>query len=66
MNQEVLEEDLGSYLGVKKYNFGEIETENKVGVATGLAWTEAGGEILKIESVFSSNRLVINGFVFEL
>ena len=51
VNQEVLEEDLGSYLGVKKYNFGEIENENKVGVATGLAWTEAGGEILKIESV---------------
>ena len=51
VNQEVLEEDLGSYLGVKKYNFGEIENENKVGVATGLAWTEVGGEILKIESV---------------
>jgi len=51
VNQEILEEDLGSYLGVKKYNFGEIENENKVGVATGLAWTEVGGEILKIESV---------------
>jgi len=51
VNQEILEEDLGFYLGVKKYNFGEIESENKVGVATGLAWTESGGEILKIESV---------------
>ena len=32
-------------------NFGEIEKENKIGVATGLAWTEVGGEILKIEAV---------------
>ena len=51
VNQELLENDLNDYLGVKKYNFGEIESENKVGVATGLAWTEVGGEILKIESV---------------
>tara|TARA_Y100001970_G_scaffold14194_1_gene16057 strand:+ start:1170 stop:3557 length:2388 start_codon:yes stop_codon:yes gene_type:complete len=51
VNQELLENEINTYLGVKKYNFGEIETENKVGVATGLAWTEVGGEILKIESV---------------
>ena len=51
VNKELLEKDLNDYLGVKKYNFGEIESENKVGVATGLAWTEVGGEILKIESV---------------
>ena len=51
VNQELIEADINSYLGVKKYNFGEIESENKVGVATGLAWTEVGGEILKIESV---------------
>ena len=42
---------MNSYLGVKKYNYGEIESENKIGVSTGLAWTEVGGEILKIESV---------------
>ena len=51
VNQELLEGEINSYLGVKKYNFGEIESENKVGVTTGLAWTEVGGEILKIESV---------------
>ena len=34
----------------KKFNYGEIEEENRVGVVTGLAWTEVGGEILKIES----------------
>ena len=51
VKQELTDTDLDSYLGVKKFNFGEMETENKVGVATGLAWTEVGGEILKIESV---------------
>ena len=35
---------------VQKFNYGEIEEENRVGVVTGLAWTEVGGEILKIES----------------
>ena len=51
VNKELSEDDLGNFLGVKKFNFGEIENENKIGVATGLAWTEVGGEILKIESV---------------
>ena len=51
VNKTVSEEDLNDYLGVKKFNFGEIEKENKTGVATGLAWTEVGGEILKIEAV---------------
>ncbi len=51
VNKELLDKDLNDYLGVKKFNFGEIENENKIGVATGLAWTEVGGEILKIESV---------------
>ena len=37
--------------GVKKFRFGETEAEDMVGVVTGLAWTEVGGEILTIESV---------------
>ena len=44
-------ENLGEFLGVKKFKFGELENENKIGIATGLAWTEYGGEILKIETV---------------
>jgi len=51
INKTVSEEDINVYLGVEKFNFGEIEKEDKPGVATGLAWTEVGGEILKIESV---------------
>ena len=47
----VNEKNLSNFLGVKKYKFGELESENKIGIATGLAWTEYGGEILKIETV---------------
>ena len=42
--------NLSKYLGVKKFKYGEIESNNQVGIVTGLAWTEFGGEILKIES----------------
>ena len=44
-------DNLSEFLGVRKYKFGEIEDKNKVGIVTGLAWTEFGGEILKIETV---------------
>ena len=44
-------EDLGELLGVKKFRYGEIDAEDQVGVVTGLAWTEVGGELLQVESV---------------
>ena len=43
--------NLNEFLGVKKFKFGELESKDKIGIATGLAWTEFGGEILKIETV---------------
>jgi len=50
-NVSVNDKNLSKFLGVKKYKFGELESENKIGIVTGLAWTEYGGEILKIETV---------------
>ncbi len=50
-NVEVNEENLSKFLGVKKFKFGELEQENRVGIVIGLAWTEFGGEILKVETV---------------
>jgi ATP-dependent Lon protease len=43
--------NLGKYAGVKKFSFGEAEKEDLVGMVTGLAWTEVGGELLVIEAV---------------
>ena len=51
VNNPILDKDLKDLLGVQKFKYGELEEENGIGVVTGLAWTEAGGEILKIESV---------------
>ncbi len=50
VNNPIDKKDLKNLLGVEKFNYGEIEEENRIGVVTGLAWTEVGGEILKIES----------------
>jgi len=47
----VTAENLEEYSGVRKYRFGEVEESDLIGVTTGLAWTEVGGEILSIESV---------------
>ena len=48
---KVTDDNLADYLGVAKFRYGEAETEDQVGVVTGLAWTEVGGELLTIESV---------------
>ena len=56
VNNPINEKDLKNLLGVEKFNYGEIEEENRIGVVTGLAWTEVGGEILKIESVIMPGK----------
>ncbi len=43
--------NLEKFAGVRKYRYGEAELEDQVGVTTGLAWTEVGGELLSIEAV---------------
>jgi len=47
----VTRRNLEKYSGVRKFRFGELESEDMVGVVTGLAWTEVGGELLSIEAV---------------
>ena len=47
----VTRRNLDKYAGVRRFRFGEIESEDLVGVTTGLAWTEVGGELLTIEAV---------------
>ena len=48
---DIKNEKVENYLGIKKFKYGEIEQDDKVGVVTGLAWTEVGGEILSIETL---------------
>src|SRR5689334_957499 len=48
--------NLGDFLGVPKYRYGEIEAEDLVGVVTGLAWTDVGGELLTIEGTSMSGK----------
>ncbi|MEO7276505.1 MAG: endopeptidase La, partial [Sphingomicrobium sp.] len=47
----IREDNLGTFLGVRKFRFGMGEDEDQIGAVTGLAWTEVGGELLTIEAV---------------
>src|SRR3977135_1359669 len=53
---KVTEKTLEDFLGVPKYRFGEIESEPQVGIVTGLAWTDVGGELLTIEGVMMPGK----------
>jgi ATP-dependent Lon protease len=53
---EVTAANLGDYVGVPKHRYGEIEEEDQIGVVTGLAWTDVGGELLTIEGVMMPGK----------
>jgi ATP-dependent Lon protease len=53
---EVTDEVLGDYIGVPKFRYGEVEDEDQVGVVTGLAWTDVGGELLTIEAAMMPGK----------
>ena len=48
--------NLGKFLGVRKFTYGEAEQDDRIGVTTGLAWTETGGDLLLIESVAMTGK----------
>ncbi|MGO8835536.1 MAG: endopeptidase La, partial [Roseiarcus sp.] len=54
---------VSEFLGVPKYRYGEIESDDQVGLVTGLAWTEVGGELLTIEGVMmpGKGRMTVTG-----
>lgn len=60
---KVTEANIDDYLGVEKFRFGQIDGEDQVGVVTGLAWTEVGGELLTIEGVMmpGKGRMTVTG-----
>ncbi|MCE2992128.1 MAG: endopeptidase La [Candidatus Jidaibacter sp.] len=53
---KITSENLGDYLGVRKYQFGEVDKENLIGITNGLAYSEVGGDLLSIESVLLYGR----------
>ncbi len=53
---KVTDKDLGDYLGVPKYRYGEVEEMDQIGVVTGLAWTDVGGELLTIEAAMMPGK----------
>ena len=59
----VTSKNLDKYLGVRRYDFGRAEEQNEVGLVTGLAWTEVGGDLLQIESTLvpGKGQLLLTG-----
>ncbi len=59
----VTPKNLDKYLGVQRYDFGRAEQESEVGLVTGLAWTEVGGDLLQIEATLlpGKGQLILTG-----
>jgi ATP-dependent Lon protease len=60
--------NLSDYLGVPKFRYGEVEPNDRVGVVTGLAWTDVGGELLTIEAVMvpGKGKMTVTGNVRDV
>ncbi len=60
---EISAANIADYLGVPRFRFGQVEADDQVGVVTGLAWTEVGGELLTIEGVMmpGKGRMTVTG-----
>ena len=60
---QVTSKSLDKYLGVRRFDYGRAETENEIGLVTGLAWTEVGGELLQVESTLvpGKGQLILTG-----
>jgi ATP-dependent Lon protease len=59
----VTSKNLDKFLGVQRFDFGRAEQENEIGLVTGLAWTEVGGDLLQIESTLvpGKGQLILTG-----
>ncbi len=59
----VTSKTLDKYLGVRRFDFGRAEEENEIGLVTGLAWTEAGGDLLQVEATLvpGKGQLLLTG-----
>ena len=59
----VTSRNLDKYLGVRRYDFGRAEQDNEIGMVTGLAWTEVGGDLLQIEATHMQGKgnLILTG-----
>ncbi len=64
----VAPKNLEKYLGVRRYDFGRAEQDNEIGLVTGLAWTEVGGDLLQIESTLvpGKGQLTLTGQLGEV
>jgi ATP-dependent Lon protease len=65
---QITSKNIDKYLGVRRFDFGHAETESEIGLVTGLAWTEAGGDLLQIEATLmpGKGQLILTGQLGEV
>ncbi len=66
--KQVTPKNLDHFLGVRRHDFGRAEEHNEIGLVTGLAWTEAGGELLQIEATLvpGKGQMILTGKLGEV